>query len=168
MDWTGVGTVCVWIWAVVFVVHGQNYVNVATGKKYRQSSKWSSSDLSSQGANGDTRGEYINRVNCILTNETDDLKPWWEVDLGQPYPVYNIHLWARTKFQGRLYPSVITVDGHTCAKVTTFPNDTRKLTVTCSDIMEGQTVRITRLDISSESKGDRTLNMCEMEIYGMS
>ncbi|KAL8575656.1 hypothetical protein ACOMHN_028677 [Nucella lapillus] len=97
MGRTGVGTVCVWIWAVVSVVHGQNYVNVATGKTYRQSSKYNSSESSSRGANRDTGGTYLSTANCIHTKLNGDLNPWWEVDLGQPYPVYNIDLWARTK-----------------------------------------------------------------------
>ncbi|KAL8560997.1 hypothetical protein ACOMHN_050077 [Nucella lapillus] len=164
MDRTGVGTVCVWIWAVVFVVHGQNYVNVARGKTYNQSSKWDTQGPSSKAANGQTGGSFP--TNCIHTAENGDLNPWWEVDLDQPYPVYNIDLWARATFKQRLYPFVITVDNKTCAKVTTFSSDTRNQTVTCSAIMKGQTVRITRQSNTGESNGDMTLNMCEMEIYG--
>ncbi|KAL8560994.1 hypothetical protein ACOMHN_050074 [Nucella lapillus] len=163
MDRTGVGTVCVWIWAVVFVVHGQIYVNVARGKTYNQSSKWDTQGPSSKAANGQTGGSFP--TNCIHTAENGDLNPWWEVDLDQPYPVYNIDLWARATFKERLYPSVITVDNKTCAKVTTFPSDTRNQTVTCSAIMKGQTVRITRQGNTGDINGDRTLNMCEMEIY---
>ncbi|KAL8605913.1 hypothetical protein ACOMHN_059703 [Nucella lapillus] len=101
MDRTGVGTVCLWIWAVIFIVHGQNhYVNVARGRTYNQSSKWLSIDLSSQGANGDTDSDYP--ANCIHTLGNGDLSPWWEVDLGQPYPVYNIDVWARTGCQRRV------------------------------------------------------------------
>ncbi|KAL8617487.1 hypothetical protein ACOMHN_062698 [Nucella lapillus] len=164
MNLTGVGTVCVWIWAVVFVVHGQHYVNVATGKTYNQSSLWSTELPSSHAANGDTGGTFSS-ANCIHTKENGDLNPWWEVDLGQPYPVYNIDLWARAVLKGQLYPSNITVDNKTCAEVTTFPSDTRELTVTCSAIMKGRKVRITRQGNTGESNRDRVMNMCEMEIY---
>ncbi|KAL8608824.1 hypothetical protein ACOMHN_045887 [Nucella lapillus] len=95
MDQTGVGTVCLWIWAVVFVVHGQtHYVNVATSKTYSQSSTYPGSS-SSNAANENTGGTY-STTNCIHTAENGDLNPWWEVDLGQLYPVYTIDVWART------------------------------------------------------------------------
>ncbi|KAL8606158.1 hypothetical protein ACOMHN_067141 [Nucella lapillus] len=165
MDSTGVGTVCLWIWVVVFVVHGQNhYVNVATSKTYNQSS--TSFGSSSNAANGNTGGTYSS-TNCIHTAVNGDLSPWWEVDLGQPYPVYNIDVWARTDFQRRLYPFTITVDNQFCASATAsdFPGNTRTKTVTCSTILSGQRVRITRQASSSDSIYERILNMCEMEIY---
>ncbi|KAL8589407.1 hypothetical protein ACOMHN_021559 [Nucella lapillus] len=165
MDQTGVGTVCVWIWAVTCVVHGQNYVNVARGKTYSQSSAYPDQGPSSRAANGDTGGDFFS-ANCIHTAQDGDLNPWWEVDLGQPYPVYNIDLWARTNFEARLYPSDVTVDGQTCAAITnaTSPR-TRKKTVTCPVIMKGRTVRVTRHAISREIVPNRTLNMCEVEIW---
>ena len=75
-------------------------VNVATGKTYSQSSKFNDQVPSSNAANGDTSGNYPS--NCIHTNVIldgskyiYDTDPWWEVDLGRTYPVYNIEVWAR-------------------------------------------------------------------------
>ncbi|XP_076464834.1 acyl-coenzyme A amino acid N-acyltransferase 1-like [Babylonia areolata] len=44
-------------------------------------------------ANGDTSGEFP--ANCIHTHPFHRLHPWWEVDLGRTYPVYNMDVRAR-------------------------------------------------------------------------
>ena len=58
----------------------------------------------------------------------------------------------------RLYPFNITVDGQPCASVPS--GTTRSVDVTCSNIMYGQRVRITRT-----TAGD-FLNMCEFQVLG--
>ncbi|XP_070183476.1 uncharacterized protein [Littorina saxatilis] len=93
------------------VVRGQDYVNVATGKTYRQISNHGAQGPSSNAANGDTDGVYESnhayRNNCIHTDIADgsghpipdDENHWWEVDLGRVYPVQNITVWARSDFK---------------------------------------------------------------------
>ncbi|XP_076469563.1 uncharacterized protein LOC143299916 isoform X2 [Babylonia areolata] len=152
MDRTGVGVgVCLWLCtAVLFPSQGQNYVNIARDKTYNQSSIHVYQVSPSMAANGNTSGKYPG--NCIHTL-TADADPWWEVDLGRTYPVYNVTVWARDRYNRRLYPSTITVDGQTCAVVT---SNTRRKKVTCSDVMYGQKVRISRQGL---------LNLCEVQIW---
>ena len=58
----------------------------------------------------------------------------------------------------RLYPFTITVDGQTCASVTT--GTSRSVDVTCSSIMDGQVVRVTR------TNDTQMLNLCEFQVWG--
>ncbi|XP_076464283.1 uncharacterized protein LOC143296309 isoform X2 [Babylonia areolata] len=162
MDHTGVGVVCLWLSAAMCVVHGQYYVNVALSKTYHQSSRHGGQGPSSMAANGDTSGEYP--ANCIHTAVNDTNHPWWQVDLGRTYPVYNMDVWARSRLEYRLY-SNISVDGQWCASITSFPTNTRKKEVTCPTIMYGQTVRVTRLTYTGNLTDGYTLNLCEVQIW---
>ena len=53
--------------------------------------------------NKNTSGIYDNNTNCIHTGRGDK-QPWWQVDLGRPYPVYNITIWARTHCESVCVP----------------------------------------------------------------
>ena len=68
--------------------------NVALGKTCRMSSKLQAQN-DYAAVNNNTSGIYDNSTNCIHTGRGDK-QPWWQVDLGRPYPVYNITIWART------------------------------------------------------------------------
>ncbi|XP_076444662.1 uncharacterized protein LOC143282781 [Babylonia areolata] len=154
MDRTDIGVVWLCLGCVLVTAHARN-VNVAPGKAYSQSSKWNWHDKSSQAANG-VRAEDYPR-NGIHTRFDDN--PWWEVDLGRTYPLKNIVIWARPKFQRRLYPTNITVDGRMCAAIQDFPSSTNKKELECPAVMYGRKVRITL-----QSKTE-TLNLNEMEIF---
>ncbi|XP_076468722.1 uncharacterized protein LOC143299422 [Babylonia areolata] len=163
MERTGIGVVWLCLGCVLVSVQADN-VNVAPGKTYDQSSKYnSSSDDSSQAANGDTDRDYPD--NGIHTSRSDPNNPWWEVNLGRVYPVHDITVWARPGFEERLYPSTITVDGQQCASIQSIPSNTRRVDVTCPAVIYGQTVRITRHTHSWQYGAARTLNMAEMEIW---
>ncbi|XP_076469550.1 uncharacterized protein LOC143299914 isoform X3 [Babylonia areolata] len=161
MERTGIGVVWLCLGCVLVSVQADD-VNVAPGKTYNQSSKYSGFDDSSQAANGDTDGHYPD--NGIHTSRYDANNPWWEVNLGRVYPLHNITVWARPSFEGRLYPSNITVDGQQCASIQSIPSNSRRVDVTCSSVMYGQTVRITRQS-AGLSWDARTLNMAEMQIW---
>ncbi|XP_070191864.1 uncharacterized protein [Littorina saxatilis] len=130
------------------------------GKKYSQSSNYSTQDRSSNAANGNTGGQY-DENNCIHTKPYEAGNHWWQVDLGGTYPVYNITVWGRAYFwnspYNRLYPFTITVDGQTCVSVTSAASN-RENSVTCSSVMYG---RVVRLNVTMPG---RMLNLCEFQI----
>ncbi|XP_076468976.1 uncharacterized protein LOC143299576 [Babylonia areolata] len=159
MERTGIGVVWLCLGCVLVSVQADN-VNVARNKTYSQSSKWNSNDDSGQAANGDTDGDYPD--NGIHTSRCDSNNPWWEVNLGRVYPLHDITVWARPRFEQRLYPFTITVDGQQCASIQSISSS--RVDVTCSAVMYGQTVRITRQS-AGLLEDERTLNMAEMQIW---
>ncbi|XP_070184882.1 uncharacterized protein [Littorina saxatilis] len=130
------------------------------GKKYSQSSNYSTQDRPSNAANGNTSGLY-DANNCIHTLPAQQGTHWWQVDLGGTYPVYNITVWGRANYwnslNSRLYPFTITVDGQTCVSVTSAAG-TRENSVTCSSVMYG---RVVRLNVTMPGQ---MLNLCEFQI----
>ncbi|XP_070191584.1 uncharacterized protein [Littorina saxatilis] len=138
----------------------QNVENVAMGKKYSQSSNYSTQDRPSNAANGNTSGHYDTN-NCIHTKPNEAGTHWWQVDLGGTFPVYNITVWGRANYwnslNSRLYPFTITVDGQTCVSVTSAAGN-RENSVTCSSVMYG---RVVRLNVTMPGL---MLNLCEFQI----
>eukprot|EP00745_Piridium_sociabile_P021946 TRINITY_DN33_c0_g1_i11.p2 TRINITY_DN33_c0_g1~~TRINITY_DN33_c0_g1_i11.p2 ORF type:complete len:195 (-),score=26.54 TRINITY_DN33_c0_g1_i11:727-1311(-) len=146
------GSVCLWVLAIIFVVYGQHYVNVAPGKKYRQNNRHPAQDgPSSVAADGKTSTEDTSN-NCVIPTSTN---PFWEVNLGRTYPVYNITVWTSTRMW--LSGSTITVDGQRCTSVPGFRRG-NSINLTCVTAMYGQIVRITR-------PGDSWMWLCEMQIW---
>ena len=68
--------------------------NVARGKMCNMSSLWVTSRHANAAVNGNTGGSWGSN-NCIHSGDNDQ-SPWWEVNLGRPYPVYRIIVFART------------------------------------------------------------------------
>ncbi|XP_076448643.1 uncharacterized protein LOC143285270 [Babylonia areolata] len=141
---------------------GPGPVNVARNlpeSAYTQSTKQVYTKYPGNAANGNTDGSYSEN-NCIHTG-TGDFNPWWEVDLGKAYYIYNIRIWARDRLASRLYPFTITVDNTQCVYAPQRSGD-RSITVNCSQPLRGQVVRITRKYIGV---WDYQLNMCEFQIF---
>ncbi|XP_076448640.1 uncharacterized protein LOC143285267 [Babylonia areolata] len=141
---------------------GPGPVNVARNlpeSAYTQSSRYKSAANSGNAANGNTDG-YYSENNCIHTG-AGDFNPWWEVDLGKAYYIYNIRIWARDGYARRLYPFTITVDNTQCVYAPQRSGD-RSITVNCSQPLRGQVVRITR---EYTRVWDYQLNMCEFQIF---
>ncbi|XP_070193983.1 uncharacterized protein [Littorina saxatilis] len=156
---------CLCLYSVILFVVGQNLVNVAMNKTYRQIDKHGGQGPSSNAANGNTAGIY-DANNCIHTQEGSpiDQNLWWEVDLGRTYPVRDITVWARhiswVLLNERLYPYTITVDSKICVNVASAPNpNNRNNSVTCSKVMYGRVVRLTYTGT------EETLNLCEFQIF---
>ncbi|XP_070174902.1 uncharacterized protein [Littorina saxatilis] len=119
-------------------------VNVATGKTYSGSSRYSSSYPSTYAADSNT--------DTCFWSQNANTQEWWEVDLGRKYPVHQFQVSTYLSDYDRyLYPFTITVDGQMCVNETSLP------TVACSAVMYGQVVRITRA-----ARGQ--LRLCEFEI----
>jgi glucose/arabinose dehydrogenase/azurin len=67
--------------------------NVAMGGKARQSSVSNSGDAA-RAIDGRTDGSYSSSTQTHT--QEDENNPWWEVDLGNEYPVQSVVIWNRT------------------------------------------------------------------------
>ncbi|XP_025107928.1 uncharacterized protein LOC112572452 isoform X1 [Pomacea canaliculata] len=148
--------------------------NVALGRPATMSSIWDGTEKHNERAgpaclavNGKRSttfkpvNMYPSSPNCIHTGE-NDRNPYWEVDLGEPYPVASITIYWRDRFYlERSYKVTVTVDKQLCH---TFQNPhSNPSTVTCDTSLTGQTVRLSKSDVSSDDH--YFLTVCEVEVW---
>ncbi|XP_025107970.1 uncharacterized protein LOC112572481 isoform X2 [Pomacea canaliculata] len=145
--------------------------NVALGMPATMSSSYESEGRSGPAClavNGKRNTTFI-RINentpnpsCIHTGK-DDRNPYWEVDLGEPYPVASITIYWIDRFYFERGDKVtVTVDTQLCH---TFQNPlSNPSTVTCGGTsLTGQTVRLSKRDVSSDDH--YFLTVCEVEVW---
>ncbi|PVD25283.1 hypothetical protein C0Q70_15783 [Pomacea canaliculata] len=145
----------VWLLQVWFTVVYSGQVNVALNKKYSQSTFSSFDDRRPENAANDNTDGTFSDNNCIRTSSSDD-NPWWQVDLGQVYPVLNLTIYGRANFESNLEPSTITVDGRECVRITSMPS--RAINISCSSTLYGRTIRISK-------SPPKNLMMCEFQVW---
>ncbi|XP_076468066.1 uncharacterized protein LOC143298921 [Babylonia areolata] len=141
--------------------------NVAVHKECGMSTSYNPSieNLCSRAVNGDRGGIFLGTENCIHT-KIDDPQPWFEVDLGRPYPIMYLVVMARETLERRMANCKITVDGQDCFQ---FPKDTsswgREMRVNCTRPLSGRVIRITKVIDDGNPGWDTPLNFCELEVY---
>jgi hypothetical protein len=74
-------------------------VNIALGKKAVQSSTWDT-NIAKLAVDGDSNS-HMERYRCSHTG-SNDLKPWWAVDLAAPYVVTGVKLVLRDMLGSRM------------------------------------------------------------------
>jgi hypothetical protein len=67
--------------------------NVAAGKSATQSSNYNSATLAALALDGNTNGDF---AAGSVTHTLGEAAPWWQVDLGDQYPVSQVKLYNRT------------------------------------------------------------------------
>ncbi|XP_070192179.1 receptor-type tyrosine-protein phosphatase epsilon-like [Littorina saxatilis] len=146
-----------------------HFENVAFNKPCKMSThlSWNGRQhLPGVAVNGDTVGNFIDTDNCIHTRQ-GGIPPWWEVDLGRPYPVHSVVVWARSSYIGRMKGCLIKVDGQECYRFDDA-QVSRKTNVTCtSGVLNGSVIRVSK-DTTGLSKEDATINMCELQVISCS
>ncbi|PVD25285.1 hypothetical protein C0Q70_15785 [Pomacea canaliculata] len=148
----------VWLLQVWFTAVYSGQVNVALNKKYSQSSFRSFDDRRPENAANDNTDGTFRDNNCIRTSSSDD-NPWWEVDLGQVYPVLKLTIYGCSGYESHLESSIITVDGRECVRITSMPS--RAINISCSSTLYGRTIRISKCPV-------KNLMMCEFQVWGQS
>ncbi|XP_025107092.1 fucolectin-like [Pomacea canaliculata] len=145
----------VWLLQVWFTAVYSGQVNVALNKKYSQSSFRSFDDRRPENAANDNTDGTFRDNNCIRTSSSDD-NPWWEVDLGQVYPVLKLTIYGCSGYESHLESSIITVDGRECVRITSMPS--RAINISCSSTLYGRTIRISKCPV-------KNLMMCEFQVW---
>lgn len=94
----------------------ETYLNVALSKAARQSSlsQWSKEEDASGAVNGKPLRDFA------FHTDVED-RPWWELDLGHPYPLHRIVIHNRRhrdyQARGRTLRAEVSVDGKTWTTV---------------------------------------------------
>lgn len=70
--------------------------NIAKHQNCSQSTYYAVYHDCNYAVNGKTSGSFNYRQNCIHTAVYDS-NPWWEVDLGNVYPIRQMIIWGRTE-----------------------------------------------------------------------
>ncbi|XP_070193879.1 fucolectin-like [Littorina saxatilis] len=121
--------------------------------------------------NGNTSGVYMDDgSNCIHTSGKQN-NSWWEVNLGRPYAVHSITVWARgeitgTNFLFRMEGIEITVDGKECYKFDSAPTK-REIAINCSSgVLSGTVIRVYKnATAAGIQRPNHTINICEFQVF---